>query len=83
MYGIFLDAKKKIFPDGKDFKIIKNGWVVSFPCQKNDVNLEAVFSCFLPSPGGPRPWKSSQNAVRVCKNEGPTFSRKAAHFYKN
>ena len=27
--------------------------------------------------------KSSQNAVRVCKNEGPTFSRKAALSYKN
>ena len=27
--------------------------------------------------------KSSQNAVRVCKNEGTTFSRKAALSYKN
>ena len=37
---------------------------------------EAVFSLFLLSPGSPGPWKSSQNAVRVCKNEGPTFSSK-------
>ena len=27
--------------------------------------------------------KSSQNAVKVCKKEGPTFSRKAALSYKN
>ena len=34
----------------------------------------AVFSCFLKPPRGPRPSKSSQNAVKVCKNEGATFS---------
>ena len=39
---------------------------------------EAVFSLFLLSPGGPGPWKSSQNAVMVCKNEGPTFSPKTS-----
>ena len=37
---------------------------------------EAFFSLFLSLPGGPGPWKSSQNAVRVCKNEGPNFSQK-------
>ena len=37
---------------------------------------EAVFSLFLSLPGSPGPWKSSQNAVKVCKNEGPTFSPK-------
>ena len=37
---------------------------------------EAAFSFFLLSPGGPGPWKSSQNVVRVCKNEGPSFSTK-------
>ena len=42
----------------------------------------AVFSCFLKPPGGPRPSKSSQNAVRVCKNEGGTFSWKNRFFYK-
>ena len=36
--------------------------------------FEALFSLFLSLPGGPGPWKSSQNAVRVCKNEGATFS---------
>ena len=44
---------------------------------------EAVFSLFLLSLGSPGPWKSSQNAVTVCKNEGPTFSRKEAFSYKN
>ena len=44
---------------------------------------EAVFSCFLLSPGGPGPWKSSQNAVRVYKNEGPTFSPKTLFFLRN
>ena len=37
---------------------------------------EAVFPLFLLSPGGPGPWKSSQNVVMVCKNEGPSFSPK-------
>ena len=37
---------------------------------------EAVFSFFLLSPGGPGPWKSSQNTVKVCKKEGPNFSQK-------
>ena len=57
-------------------------WVAFFPHQKNE-NLEAVFSSLLAPPGGPRPSKSSQNAIMVCKNEGPTFSRKAVLFYKN
>ena len=43
---------------------------------------EAFFSLFLLSPGGPGPWKSSQNTVRVCKNEGPTFSHKNLDFIK-
>ena len=54
-----------------------------FPHQKNDDNMEAVFSRFLPPAGGPRPSTSSQNVTRVCKNEGPTISRKAALSYKN
>ena len=66
-----------------DFQITKNGLGGFFPWLKNDDNLEVVFSCFLLSPGGSRAWKSNQNNIRVCKNEGPTFSRKAAHFYKN
>jgi len=44
---------------------------------------EAVFSLFLLSPGGPGPWKSSQNAVRVCKNEGPNFSPKISILSRN
>ena len=59
-------------------KLQKTVWVVSFPYRKNDDNLEAVFSRFLPSLGGPRPWKSSQNVIKVCKNEGPTFSPKTS-----
>ena len=49
-----------------------------FFSSKKDQFSEAVFSLFLLSPGGPGPWKSSQNAVRVCKNEGPTFSPKTS-----
>ena len=66
----------------RTLKLQKTVWVVSFPSQKNDDNLEAVFSRFLSSPGGPRPWKSSQNAIKVCKNEGPTFSRTTYFFVK-
>ena len=54
-----------------------------FPHQKNDDNMEAVFSRFLAPAGGPRPSKSSQNVIRVCKNEGPTISRKTALSDKN
>ena len=36
------------------------------------------FSFLLLSPGGPGPWKSSQNAIKVCKNEGSTFSPKTS-----
>ena len=39
----------------KTLKLQKTVWVVSFQYQKNGDHLEAVFSCFLPSPGGPRP----------------------------
>ena len=53
-----------------------------FPHQKNDDNLEAVFSCFWHPQEVPDLPKSSQNAVRVCKNEGHTFSRKTAFSYK-
>ena len=42
-----------------------------------------VFSCFLKPPKGPRPQKSSQNAITVCKNEGATFSWKATFFATN
>ena len=38
--------------------------------------FEALFSLFLSLPGSPGPWKASQNSVKVCKNEGPTFSPK-------
>ena len=51
----------------------KTVWVASFSHRKNYDFLEAVFSCFLSPPGGPRPSKSSQNAVRVCKNRGLPF----------
>ena len=61
----------------------KRSGLLFFPHQKNDDNSEAVFSCFCLPPGGPRASKSSQNAIMVCKNEGPTFSRKATLFYKN
>ena len=61
----------------------KTVWVPLFPHQKNDDNLEAVFSRFLAPAVGPDLAKSSQNTVRVCKNEGPTFSRKTAFSYKN
>ena len=44
---------------------------------------EAVFSLFLLSPGGAGPWKSSQNVVRVCKNEGPSFSPKISILSRN
>ena len=54
-----------------------------FPHQKNDDNLEAVFSCFCHPQEVPDLPKSSQNAIRVCKNEGHTFSRKTALSYKN
>ena len=62
----------------RTLKLQKTVWVVSFPYKKNDDNLEAVFSRLLAPSGGPRPSKSSQNVIKVCKNEGPTFSRKAA-----
>ena len=61
----------------------KTVWVDFFSHRKNYDFLEAVFSCFLSPPGGPRPSKSSQNAVRVCKNRGPPFSLKNIFFYKN
>ena len=54
-----------------------------FFSSKKDQFSEAVFSLFLLSPGGPGPWKSSQNAVRVCKNEGPTFSPKTSILSRN
>ena len=61
----------------------KTVWVALFLHQKNDVNLEIVFSRFFAPSGGPRPLSSSQNAIIVCKNEGPSFSREAALFYNN
>ena len=61
----------------------KTVWVASFSHRKNYDFLEAVFSCFLSPPGGPRPSKSSQNAVKVCKNRGLPFSLKNNCFYKN
>ena len=64
-------------------KSLKTVWVAFFSHRKNYDFLEAVFSCFLSPPGGPRPSKSSQNAVRVCKNRGPPFSLKNIFFYKN
>ena len=54
-----------------------------FPHQKNDDNLEAVFSRFLAPAVGPDLAKSSQNTVRVCKNRGPPFSPETVFFYKN
>ena len=39
----------------RTLKLQKTVWVISFPYQKNDDNLEAGSSSFLPSPGGPRP----------------------------
>ena len=44
---------------------------------------EAVFSLFLLSPGGAGPWKSSQNVVKVFKNEGPSFSPKISILSRN
>ena len=61
----------------------KTVWVAFFSHRKNYDFLEAVFSCFLSPPGGPRPSKSSQNAVRVCKNRGLPFSLKTIFSYKN
>ena len=57
----------------RSLKSKKTVWETFFPHQKSDDNMEAVFSRFLAPAGGPRPSKSSQNAVRVCKNEGPTI----------
>ena len=54
-----------------------------FFSSKKDQFSGAVFSLFLLSPGGPGPWKSSQNAVKVCKNEGPTFSPKTSILSRN
>ena len=60
----------------------KTVWVDFFSHRKNYDFLEAVFSCFLSPPGGPRPSKSSQNAVRVCKNRGLPFSPETIFFTK-
>ena len=61
----------------------KTVWVPLFPHQKDDDNLEAAFSRFLAPAVGPDLAKSSQNAVRVCKNEGPTFSPKIRIISRN
>ena len=61
----------------------KTVWVAFFSHRKNYDFLEAVFSCFLSPPGGPRPSKSSQNAIKVCKNRGLPFLLKSMFFYKN
>ena len=45
--------------------------------------MEAVFSCFLALAGGPSPFKSSQNAVMVCKNEGLHLFKKNGFSYEN
>ena len=66
----------------KEPKITKNGLRGLFSHRQINDLLEAVFSCFLSPPGSPRPSKSSQNAVRVCKNRGPPFSPEATLFYK-
>ena len=58
----------------------KTVWVAFFSHRKNYDLLEAVFSCFLSPPGGPRPSKSSQNAIKVCKNRGLPFSLKSILF---
>ena len=67
----------------KSPKSQKTVWVAFVSHRKNCDFLEAVFSCFLSPPGGPRPSKSSQNAVMVCKNRGSPFSPEATFFYKN
>ena len=61
-------------------KSLKTVWVPFFSHRKNYDFSEGVFSCFLSPPGGPRPSKSSQNAVRVCKNRGPHFSPETVVF---
>ena len=60
----------------------KTVWVAFFSHRKNYHFWEAVFSCFLSPPGGPRPSKSSQNAIKVCKNKDLPFSSEATFFTK-
>ena len=58
------------------FKMVKNGLRAFVSTSKKTMIIWKLF--FLPDLP-----KSSQNAVRVCKNEGPTFPRKAALSSKN
>ena len=44
--------------------------------QKIVILTNCFLSIFLLPPGSWRPWKSSQNVIKVCKNEGPIFSPK-------
>ena len=57
-------------------KSLKTVWVAFFSHRKDSDFLGAVFSCFF------RPPKSSQNAVRVCKNRGRLFSPESCFFTK-
>ena len=67
----------------RNLKSEKNVLGALFFNSKKGQFSEAVFSFFLLSPGGAGPWKSSQNVVRVSKNEGPSFSPKISILSRN
>ena len=57
-----------------DPKVIKHKFGnLSCQAKKTWLPVCCFFSRFLRPPRSPRPSKSSQNAIKVCKNEGATF----------
>ena len=61
-------------------KLLRNPFLWSL---KKNAFSEGLFYVFLGILGGPRPWKSSQNAVRVCKNGSSPFPQENCKSSKN